>query len=766
MVVEAERNDCVSEVLVIAAALSIQDPRERPAERRQAAAESHARFADPDSDFVSLLNLWNYLHERQRSMSGSQFRKLCRTEFLSYPRVREWQDIHAQLRDALGSRSRGQRAPADRDLVHMSLMSGLLSHLGFRDGAGMDYLGARGARFWISPASALFKKPPRWAMAAELVETTRLWAHAAARIRPEWAERVSPHLLKRTHSEASWDADRGFAVAFERVTLYGLPIIASRRVDYGRIDAATAREIFIVHALVRGEWRTRNPALLRNRALVDEARALEGRVRRRDAVVDERWLFEFYDTRIGREVVSGPSFDEWWKAVRAAQPKLLDLVLPAAVDEREYPDVWRQGRLELRLTYQFEPGAEADGVTVHVPLVILNQLDGSGFDWQVPGLRAELVTALVRALPRQMRQGFVSPAERARAFLERADPSMGPLRAVLAHELGVPVDAFREERVPAHLKVTFRIEDGRAVMLGSGKDLDELKRRLSEPMGAAVAAAAHEMERTGLRDWIFGSLPRTLESDGVRGHPAISDEGDSVAIRVFASVADQDRAMLAGARRLILLTVGPKPRALERLLDRDTAVPLGGRVSLDDCVRCATDGLIAENGGAPWDEASFRQLQERVRPALVEEILRVAGAAGVVVTGVAAIEARLGRERFPPPAVADVRSQIAEVVYPGFPARTALRRVADVPRYLRAIERRLDKLRDDPARDAALMGRVQQVQAEYVKARARVEPGELDHVAWMIQELRVSLFAQQLGTAQRVSEERILREIREPRERA
>ncbi|MDP9397184.1 MAG: ATP-dependent RNA helicase HrpA, partial [Actinomycetota bacterium] len=481
MVLEADSNGCLREVLVIAAALSIQDPRERPADKQQVADEKHGRFAEKTSDFLAYLNLWNYLQEQQRELSSSAFRRLCKAEFLHYLRVREWQDLHGQLRQIV--RNLGvsyDDAPSDPVRVHTALLAGLLSHIGLKTAEKNDYLGARGARFGVFPGSALFAKPPRWVMAAELVETSRLWARTVARIQPEWVEPLAQHLVTRVYAEPHWEKKRGGTVALERVTLYGVPIVTGRKVDYGRIDPTLSRELFLQHALVEGDWDTSHAFFAHNRALLDDVEDLEHRARRRDLVVDDRTLYDFYDARIPADVVSARHFDAWWKKAKRTHPDLLtftpELLLQAPVELSDYPDVWRQGGLRLPLSYQFEPGTDADGVTVHVPLSVLNRVDADDFPWQVPGLRHELVTALLRSLPKSLRVSFVPAPDTARAVLDRLSPHDEPLLDALERELRrmtgvvVPRDAWQLDRVPPHLRVTFRVEDDDGRRLAEGRD--------------------------------------------------------------------------------------------------------------------------------------------------------------------------------------------------------------------------------------------------------------------------------------------------------
>jgi len=792
MVLAAADNGCLREVMVVAAALSIQDPRERPVEQRAVADEKHARFVDKDSDFTTYLNLWEYLAERQRELSGNQLRKLCRAEHLSYLRVREWQDIYAQLRQVVrGLGLTPNTAPAEPPLVHRALLAGLLSHLGMKDGAKQEYVGARNARFAIFPGSALAKRPPQWVMAAELVETSRLWGRVVARVEPGWAEELAPHLVRRSYSEPHWSKRQGAVMAYEKVTLYGVPIVANRLVSYARVDPALARELFIRHALVEGDWATRHQFFHANRALLEEVEDLEHRVRRRDILVDDETLFEFYAARIPAEVVSGRHFDSWWKKARRAQPDLLDLdrVLvmggsAGAVSECDYPDEWPHGELRLPLAYTFEPGTAADGVTVRVPLALLNQLDGAGFDWQVRGLREELVIALIRSLPKPVRRGFVPVPDVARAVLARVTPYAEPLLDALERELAeltgvvVPREAWELDRVPDHLRLTFRVVDEQDGVVAEGKDLAALTRRLADRLRAALSAAGSPLERAGLRTWSVGTLPPTYEREQagyrVTAYPALVDEGDSVAVRLLATAEQQRRAMWAGTRRLLLLT-GPSPVRMlrQRLASRDKLAlshnPHGSvAVLLDDCIDCAVDRLLAEGGGPVWDEAGFGTLAEVVRVRLGETVVEVVGRAREVLAEWHGLELRLGELAAPVlgtvlgPALADIRGQVGELVYPGFVAGTGWSRLPDLVRYLQAVGRRLDKLPERPERDREWMARVDRVWQAYrrlVPVGGPPPDGALAGIRWMIEELRVSYFAQTLGTPYPVSDVRILRAL-------
>ncbi|MFJ6943159.1 ATP-dependent RNA helicase HrpA [Streptomyces wuyuanensis] len=819
MVIEADKNGCVREVMVIAAALSIQDPRERPADKQAQADQQHARFKDETSDFLAFLNLWRYIREQQKERGSSSFRRMCKQEYLNFLRIREWQDIYAQLRTVAKQMGMHLEEPAadagvPEQAVHVSLLAGLLSHVGMKDvkdagrEAGRDagkstgkneYLGARNAKFAVFPGSALFRKPPRFIMSAELVETSRLWARVNARIEPEWIEPLAGHLVKRTYSEPHWEKDQAAVMAYEKVTLYGVPIVAQRKVNYGRIDPEASRELFIRNALVEGDWRTHHKFFADNRRLLTEVEDLEHRARRRDILVDDETLFDFYDQRVPEHVVSGAHFDSWWKHKRSEQPELLDFEREMLINEKagavtkdDYPDSWRQGRLKFRVTYQFEPGADADGVTVHIPLQVLNQVTDEGFDWQIPGLREEVVTELIRSLPKPIRRNYVPAPNFAKAFLERAVPLQEPLPLTLARELqrmvGVPVKAedFDLGRVPDHLKVTFRIVDERRRKLAEDKDLEALRLRLKPKARKALSEAAaatagrtggDAVERTGLKDWTIGTLSRVFETrragQPVKAYPALVDDGDSVSVRLFDTEAEQAEAMWRGTRRMIMLNipVNPAKFASDRMSNQQklalSANPHGSVQALfDDCATAAADKLIADHGGPAWDEESFRKLYDKVRADLVDATVRTVDQVGQILAAWQACERRLKGTTSPALAgnVEDVREQLARLVPAGFVTRTGLRRLPDLMRYLVAVDRRLQQMPTSVQRDTTRMEKVHEMQDEYAwlleqLPAGRPVPQEVRDIRWMIEELRVSYFAHALGTAYPVSDKRIVKAI-------
>jgi ATP-dependent helicase HrpA len=803
MVLEADRNGCVREVMVIAAALSIQDPRERPADKQTQADQQHARFKDETSDFLAYLNLWRYVREQQKERGSSSFRRMCKQEYLNFLRIREWQDIYTQLRTVakqMGIHLNEDDAPADR--IHLSLLAGLLSHIGMKDvkdGAKNEYLGARNAKFAVFPGSALFKKPPRFVMSAELVETSRLWARVNAKIEPEWVEPLAAHLVKRTYSEPHWEKDQAAVMAYEKVTLYGVPIVAQRKVNYGRIDPEISRELFIRNALVEGDWRTHHKFFSDNRRLLTEVEELEHRARRRDILVDDETLFDFYDQRIPEHVVSGAHFDSWWKHKRHEQPDFLDFEREMLINEKagevtkaDYPDSWRQGNLKFRVTYQFEPGADADGVTVHIPLQVLNQVTDEGFDWQIPGLREELVTELIRSLPKPIRRNYVPAPNFAKAFLDRAVPLQEPLTTTMTRELrlmvGVPFEAddFDLSKVPDHLKITFRIVDERRRKLAEDKDLEALKLTLRPKARKALSQAAaataersggESLERSGLTDWTIGTLTPVFETrragQPVKAYPALVDDGDTVSVRLFDTEAEQAQAMWKGTRRLILrnIPVNPAKFASQKLTNAQklalSANPHGSIQGLfDDCAMAAADKLIGDFGGPAWDEESYRKLYDKVRAEIVDTTVRTVDQVQQVLAAWQACERRLKAVRSPAllANLQDVRGQLDALVRPGFVTEAGLRRMPDLMRYLVAADRRLQQMPTNVQRDTTRMQKIHEMRDEYAwlleqLPQGRPVPSSVLDIRWMIEELRVSYFAHALGTAYPVSDKRIVKAI-------
>ncbi|HEU4329574.1 MAG TPA: ATP-dependent RNA helicase HrpA [Lapillicoccus sp.] len=801
MLLEADRLGCLREVLVVVSAMSIQDPRERPLDKQELANAAHKRFADEQSDFAAYLNLWRYLQEQQKALSGSAFRRMCKAEYLHYLRIREWQDLHQQLRQACKqagfdtSRSARQGDP-DLDTVHRALLAGLLSHVGSRDEIKREYLGARGARFGISPGSSLFRKQPQFVMAGELVETTRLWARDVARIDPLWAEETGAHLVKRSYSEPRWSARQGSAMATERVTLYGVPIVVGRTVGYARVDPVESRHLFIQRGLVEGDWTTRHRFFHDNAALVERLSELEARTRRRDLIVGDEALYAFYDKRIPAEVVSARHFDSWWKKAGRADPRLLtfteDLLLSDRADEVDttaYPTVWRQGDLDLSVTYQFEPGSPEDGVTVHIPVEVLNQVTAEGFDWQVPGLREDLVTALIRSLTKGIRRLLVPAPEHAGALVrELRDRGLGPDNGALTDVLGRVVRETRGvavgssdwdvARVPTHLRVHFSVEDARGRVIARGPDLDALREAAQPELRRQVARAGSSLERSGLRTWDVGTIPESVATTSaagrrVEGYPALVDDRDSVSLRVLPTRAEAMAEHRLGLRRLLLLGVAPPWKQVLARLSNAQKLTLAhnphGSVPalLDDCLGCAVDAIAEQQiHGEVRTAEAFAEALTAVRTHLAARVVQVVGLVEPVLGK--HLEATRRLDAMTAPAltglVADVRAQLRELVRPGFVADAGFDRLRDLDRYLRAVLHRLDRAPADLTRDARATDEVLVAEEAYAGLLESLRPArraaaDVVAIGWMLEELRVSLFAQSLGTAYPVSVKRILRAI-------
>ncbi|MFI5716867.1 ATP-dependent RNA helicase HrpA [Nocardia sp. NPDC051750] len=865
MLVEAHRTGCLADVLVIVAALSIQDVRERPADQQQAADTAHARFRVPHSDFLAYLRLWEYLNGQRRALSANRFRRMCREEFLHYLRIREWQDLYGQLRtitkgmgwslhdrsaesapqapgDIAGTapvrrrrgrntrkpereagnardtrtpqrnndgrqvpatetaevRAAGPRAledmtpdtdPWDSTAIHQALLAGMLSHIGVREAESREFLGARNAKFMIFPGSALAKKPPRWVMAAELVETSRLWGRMAARVEPEWAERLAGDLVKRNYSEPHWSAKRGTARAYERVTLYGIPLVTGRLVDYGRIDPETTRELFLRHALVQGEWQTRHEFFHRNRALLEDIADLEHRARRRDILVDDEVLFDFYDRRIPADIVSVRHFDTWWKTAAREDPHQLDFTTDAVVNEgtdrldpAAFPDTWRQGELSFPLSYQFEPGQADDGVTVRIPVAQLAHVRAVGFDWLVPGMRAELAAALIKTLPKQLRRTVVPAPDFAAAALSALTARAEPIRTGLARELtrlaGLPIAPgdLDPAALPDHLRMTFAVVDTDGRVLDTGKSLAQLRSRLSDQVSASVAAATASAERAPAAVWTsesLGTLAPTVRRDvggqTITGYPALVPEAEGVAVRVLKTPGEQARAMRAGTRALVLGAIPTSVRAVTAgLSPADRLVlsqnPYGSVDALvEDCRAAAADQLINAAGGPVRDPDRFDRLLTALRPKFTEVVTRIVRLVIPALAAAHEVSSALPGVRETDIAE-DVRDQLGELVFDGFVSEWGPVRLRELPRYLRAAAARLAALPGSAVRDRAAMAEVGTAATAYARLLAglpesRRRSPEVTEIWWMIQELRVSLFAQKLGTPYPVSVKRIEKAI-------
>lgn len=873
MIIEGGRRNCAKELMVLAAALTIQDPRERPADVRAEADAMHARFVDDTSDFSSFLLLWDYINEQQAALSSSQLRKMCHREYINYLRIREWQDLFAQLREM--GRTANIHASGGRDInasaheidIHKSLLSGLLSHVGVKEEREKDskgrnrgpreYLGARGTKFAIFPGSGLFKKSPDWVLSAELVETSRLWARTNASIDPQWIEEIGKHLISVQYSEPHWSLSSGAAVAYAKGTLFGLTIYADRPVQYARVDAAAARELFIQSALVEGQWHTQHKFYLRNQRALAEVEELEARLRRRDLRVDDSVLFAFYDARIPAHVTDVRAFDKWWKQARLEDDNYLDfnpekLINEEAADydDSQFPRQWVQrtdsGELTLDLRYEYAPtagiggartdAAKRDGVAVQVPILFLNQLSPEPFRWQIPGLRHELVTALIKSLPKAIRRNFVPAPDVARAacaaleedYSPAADELIPSLALVLRRLRGVVVEpeAFNWDAVPEHLKMGFQVRNARNKILGEGKDLRALQQQLHKEIrgaladslgasddtmakmvalaqggsgssgssgssaasakkgaknaqsGATQVADAHGSqvrEISGLTEFpadLFpnGEVPRKVQriiaTQAVNGYPALVDEETSVGLRIFPTEAEQLHAQRRGIIRLLQLQVpSPVRYVSEHLSHKEKIVftqnPHGSIDELiRDCTVAALDHLVPHT--PIFTHTEYSELYEHVRAELIETVFDVTKLVAEILSEATALKKAIKKATSLTTmhAVSDVKAQMENLVYPGFVAKTGYDQLVHIPRYLKAAQVRLTKLGPNLHRDNQLMLTVQDLEDSYDNAvkslpAGTIVPDALRRVNWMIEELRVSFFAQELGTAYTVSEKRI-----------
>lgn len=834
MLLESAKHGVTREVSALVAGLTVQDVRERPEAERGKADQLHARFHDPQGDFMTLLNLWNYLAEEREKLSSSAFRRLCKAEFLNYLRVREWMDLDRQLRSAAKSLGITTNRPStDADAIHTSMLAGLLSQLGVRDdrqdrkpatrgassGPGrrrpaQEYLGSRGTRFVLHPSSVLAKKPPAVVMTVELVETSRLFARGNAAIDPAWAEDLAAHLVKRQVSDPRWERTQGAAVAYERVTLYGVPIVERRRIQYARVDPVHARELFIRHALVEGEWDSPQAFDRANQQLRREIQQLEERTRRRDILTDEDTIYEFYDERIPAEVVSTRSFEGWWKNASRRTPKLLhlrreDLMSDpeTEVDDAAFPRVWQFGDQTLKLKYRFDPTEPDDGVTVSIPLPLLPRVEESEFGKLVPGLRQELVTALIKALPKDIRKHIVPAADWAARLLEAVEPQLGTapegtsMLDLLANEIrrhtSKPVTAadFDLEKLPAHLRPTYRVIDERGRTVDAGKSLAALQQQHRERAKGSVANVAGRdrasmglaktsVERSGATTWDFGDLPTHLDAQyasrgaggTVRAYPAIVDRRNAVDVVLVADRDEQARLTRRGLRRLVLLS-SPSPASYvrEHLSNTEKLLLSGGpHRSLDDALAdvglATAEAVILRHSadGLVWTESQFQAVADEYARTLLDDVY-----GAIALTAQVLDEARKARKAIDGAKslqvlgqVADAASQVDALVFPGFVARTGIKQLERLPVYLAGVQHRMAQLPAQPGRDRAWMNEIERVTAAYRAAGGELPaaldaPEKLVRVRWLIEEFRISLFAQHLRTAESVSTQRIERLLAE-----
>lgn len=795
MVIEAAKQGSLQEVIIIAAGLSIQDPRERPQEKRQAADEKHGEYADKGSDFVALLNLWNYFKSQQQALSGNQLRKWCKTQFINYLRMREWQDIVSQLKKAIVELDfRLNSEEADYQSVHTALASGLLSHLGFKD-KEREYLGARNSRFLIFPGSPLAKKPPKWTMVAELVETSRLFGRVAAKIDPEWIETLATHLTKYQYSEPHWSKKQGAVQANEKVLLYGQTLIPQRRVNYSRIDPVVSREIFVREALVNGDTRMNYGFLQHNQRLVADVQLMEDKSRRRDILVDDDMLVAFYLEKLPDWVCTEADFGKWWRKLddNAKQALKFD---PDSLRQHEgdkitalnYPETWRQGNLTLALDYVFEPNHEDDGVSLMVPLPLLNQLQNVGFDWLIPGMRHELIVALIKSLPKALRRNFVPApnyADAAMADLQQTDKKgnyIGFLQALsdkLFKMTGTRVeeDAWQWDGLPTHLRMNFKVLDDKNKVIRQGRDLAQLQHGLQGRVKETLSnAATPDLEKSGLTSWDFAPLQKEFINRAagfeVKAYPALVAEKASVAIKLFDQPHLAEQAHRLGIRKLVRLNIPSPVKYLQEKLPNKAKLglyfnPFGQiKVLIDDCIDAGIDSLYLtfcqQQAGEVRDAEQFDALREFIRGQINDMVLHIAEKVERGLTTAHGVQKKM-KGNVPLNMISahgDIKQHLDSLVFNGFVAKLGAARLDDWNRYIEGIARRLEKLPIDPNKDRLHQINVEKAQQQYEAAKAKLAPGAevpeaLQEVRWMLEELRISFFAQQLGTAIPISVKRI-----------
>ncbi|MFA3790427.1 ATP-dependent RNA helicase HrpA [Aliiglaciecola sp. SL4] len=795
MVVEAGHNNCVSELIIIAAGLSIQDPRERPQDKRAAADQQHEKYADKQSDFVSLLNLWQDFKLQQQELSANQLRKWCRTHFINYLRMREWQDVVSQLKKSIvevGFRLNKQEA--DFDTVHKAILSGLLSHIGFKD-KEREFEGARGSKFMIFPGSYLSKKPPKWTMVAELVETSRLFGRLAAKIEPEWIEPLAKHLTKYQYSEPVWSKKRGAVQALEKVLLFGLTVVNNRHVNFSQIDPVVSREIFIREALVNAQTKLSYDFIHYNQSLIEDIQLLEEKSRRRDVLVDEEELVAFYEQSLPQHVCSESGFKKWWNKAEPKvkeslkyDPEQLKKHQAEQVNELNFPDTWQQNNLNLQLSYCFEPNQIDDGVSLIIPLPILNQLEEIGFDWLIPGFRHELIVTLIKSLPKRLRRNFVPAPNFADACMldmKSTDNKGHPLTflAALSKKLlqmtGVQVaeEEWQWEGLPEHLKFNFKVVDGEGNLLKQGRDLHVLKFGLQEKISTTLKqAASPEIEKSGLTQWDFSELEEEYidNSQGyeVKAYPALVDDNKSVAIKLFESPEKALNMHRQGLRRLIMLNIPSPLSYLKEKLPNKAKLglyfnPFGQiQALINDCIEAGVDHLIdrfeSENNVRIRSPELFERARDFVRKDINEVVLDIAKKVEVGLTQAHQIQKKL-KGNVPLNMISahgDIKQHLNSLVFPGFITQFGIVKIDDWNRYIKGIARRLEKLPIDPNKDRLHQLNIEKVQNRYQAAlnkipKGKAVPEQLGFVRWMIEELRISFFAQQLGTPMPISMKRI-----------
>ncbi len=795
MLFAASSEKCLSEILIIASALSIQDPRERPMDHADAADQSHAEFRDTQSDFLAYVNMWEFYHEQVRHLSRSKLRKLCKKRFLSYLRMREWEDIYKQLKTLM--RELGHQLnekPAEYDNIHKALLTGLLSNIGFRK-EKYEYTGARGTKFNIFPGSSQFSERPRWVTSAELVRTTKLYARTVARIKPEWIEDVAPHLIKKSYNNEQWSEQSAHVTAIERVSLWGLPVVETRRVHYGPIAPIESRRLFIHHALVLDEYRTKAKWAKNNRKMVEQALDLRDRTRRHDLLYDDSLRFDFFDRIVPAGIYNGPLFEKWRREAESEDHRLLHMSLADVLGEDPdadvahlYPDHFVAHGSTFRLRYHYEPGAITDGVTVTIPVEALSSLSNHVFEWIIPGYLNEKVRFLIRSLPKGYRTAFQPASDFAEAFIDQNTnvPDHALTKAIVdfaKQRMGVaiPIDAFRTDELPDYLLMRFRVVDRKGKPLAAGRDLEKIRHTLQPEIAKALNRISDSVyNRDGVRKWDFGDLPESIEvkrrSMLVRAYPAIVDQEKAVALRLFQSCGEAESHMRSGLRRLAMLELGRDltaqaknlPHLGEMSIHFTTLGPSSElRTELIECI--ADRAFFGEFDGRPndWIVRNKKEFDRRLVIAgrrVYPTVSEVCGLSRRILKAYHMVDAKLN-DHFPEScdtAIKDIEIQLGHLVRKRFLVNTPWKWLEQYPRYLSGMHHRLSKLaRSEFGKDSENTTRVRPFWyacldvMEQMKKAGKPLPREWVEYRFLVEEFRISIFAQQLGTVVPISAKRL-----------
>lgn len=790
MLVEANDLHALREVLIITANLSAQETRERPLNRREAANQMHARFDDQQSDFVAMLNLYNYLVKISAENTSSALRKLMRKEFLSYLRMREWFDIYNQLKEAVvGLKFKLNEEKATYEQLHRSLLCGLLGQLGFKKQDGFEYVGARNNHFYIFPGSALSKKPPKWIMAAEITETSKLYARNVATIEPEWTEKAAGNLIRYSYSDEHWSKNNGAVMALQKGVLYGLPVINGRKINYTRINQPLCRELFIKEGLVNGEFITKAKFFKHNLSLVEEIEDLEDKSRRRDILVSDEELVAFYDERIPEDIADARSFENWWRTKYQENPDYLNFDIemlsqkdPQSINQGMYPDHLTVGRFKLNLSYNFDPTIENDGVSITIPVSILNQIDSEIFLWLIPGLRLELFTSLIKVLPKALRRSFVPAPNYGKVLFEALSPEQGYFWDVLCQKMtklsGQKIEQkdFDLTALPKHLSFYFIITDIKKRVLMQGRDLEYIRHKLKDEVKSSLAQVVKEMpKQEGITSWSFDNIPKTqtrmLSGLEIVAYPALKDEGNSVSLELFESEEEAQRQMWKGQKRLIMLSIPSPLSYLENKLPNKAKLAMyfnavGDVKSLiSDLESLALDKMLADLGGVAWDKEGFEKLVEQAKGCIYDRVLEIAVVCERILVKANEVRKKLkGKMDFSTAyAYSDMGAQLGRLIYKGFATESTAEYFPQLERYLDAMLKRIEKVPQDPNRDLMMLNKLKSCEDNYESLlgmfAGKTLPREVKLLRFMLEELRVSYFAQSLKTLYPVSDKRVNVEI-------